>query len=332
MLTAGDTSPIKRNQFYMEITNEQLDKFLAGKCSVEEATIIGKYLDNHPEILQHYLKEEWSNANADYPLPENLSEEMYQNIRPKSGNITWLTWTAAAASVLIFITIGLFKKNDSNPATIASLQPAAQDSVIVFEKRNTTSKKEIITLPDGSVVHLFKNSVIRFKEGLKRELTLEGHASFEINKDEQHPFVVYAGATTTTVLGTSFNVAQDDSGVTVKLYTGKVAVKTGVLTKYLNPGQQLKYSVAKNEVAVSETKTKISNNNSFTSAPINEVLDALSARYKVPVKYNAKELEQIYFTGEILPTDSFMTIVQVMASMNGLTISQQNDTIIIRKH
>lgn len=322
----------------MEITNEQLDRFLKGECSAEEEA----YIIQHPELLESYLKEEWRTADAGYPLPDGLSEMMYQEIRKETTGIrrvNWPAWIAAAAAVLLLFTVTLFKKNDSNPAMVASLQLVTKDTVTVYEKRNTNNEKEVITLPDGSVVHLFKNSSIRFDQPFSRNIYLKGHASFEITKDEEHPFMVYAGATKTTVLGTSFNIAEDADGVTVKLYTGKVVVNTEGSAKavFLSPGQQLKYDAMKNDVAIAEfnkketVRTSDRNNMSFNATPISEVLQVLSAKYKVPIVYDKQELDQIYFTGAVLPSDPLMTILQVMGSMNGLTISQQHDTIIIRK-
>ena len=323
----------------MRLTSEQLDRFFKGLCSEEEAAKITEY-----------LKEEWQDADGLSPLPGELSDVMFREIADQAfekKKVNKIVWAAVAASVLLLISFGLFQKNNSKPAMLASLQQTEKDTVnrnagiLWQEKRNTTAKKEMITLSDGSIVHLFKNSAIRFKQPFvqaKREIVLEGHASFEVAKHQGKPFIVYAGDTKTTVLGTSFNIAQDDHRVTVKLYSGKVMIEpTGQGPVYLSPGQQMKYD--KGNVSVSASEEKESNSDyaeqagtlSFNSTPISKVLNALSGKYKVPLMYERKELDKIYFSGSVLPTDSLLTILQVMCSMNGLTISQQHDTIIIRK-
>jgi transmembrane sensor len=328
----------------MQLTSEQIDRFLKGMYSGREAAEIATYLQENPAVLEHHLKEEWYNADGDTPLQGELSEVIYQEITTQAFGIRKIkrnVWTAIAASVLLIITCGLFQKNHNKPTMLASLKKPENDTlnrnagIVWQEKRNNTGKKEVITLEDGSTVHLFKNSVIRYKQPFvqqKREIILEGHASFEVTKNQRKPFIVYAGATATTVLGTAFNVAQDADGVTVKLYSGKVMIKpAGKKLVYLSPGQQMKYNAAKGAVTVFEEEVRESVMN-FNSIPITKVLDTLSEKYRVPILYDDEELDKIYFTGEILPTDSLMAILQVMKNMNHLTIAQLHDTIIIKKN
>ncbi|SFE41919.1 FecR family protein [Chitinophaga sp. CF118] len=300
-------------------------------------------------MRQDDLKDDWDKADAETPLPANLSEGMYRQIEAELFNkkkrltLRKSLWSAVAATVLLFITIGIFKRNNSKPAMIASLPKRTKNLVQWEEKRNDTNTKEIITLPDGTVVQLFKHSAIRFKQPfvqLKREIVLEGHASFNVSKNQKNPFVVYAGPTATTVLGTSFNVAQNAGDITVKLYSGKVMVKPAGQPSanwkkaiYLSPGQQMKYNVEKGVVAVTVFKTDTIQHiesMTFSNSPIQLVLDSLAAKYHVQILYDARELDKIYFTGTIQPTDSLMEILQSMGNMNKLAIAEQNNTIIIK--
>ncbi|GAA3952195.1 DUF4974 domain-containing protein [Chitinophaga oryziterrae] len=339
----------------MQLTSEQIDMFLKGMYSGREAKKIAVYLQENPSVLQDHLKEEWESADGETPLPGELSEVIYQEITTQVSGIKKVkrnVWTAIAASILLIVTFVLFQKNNSKTAMLASLKKPDNDTVnrnagIVWqEKRNNTNKKEVITLPDGSSVHLFKNSVIRFKEPFvqqKREIMLQGHASFDVTRNPRNPFIVYAGATATTVLGTTFNVAQDKEGVTVKLYSGKVMIKPAGKEQptgwkepvYLSPGQQMKYDAAKDAVTVIDEKDNadhVKGALNFNSIPISKVLETLSEKYQVPILYDAEELDTTCFTGAILPTDSLMTILQVMKSVNHLTIAQLHDTIIIKKN
>ena len=294
-------------------------------------------------MRQDDLKEDWDNSDAETPLPDDLSEEMYHQIgmelfnKKKRLTVKTYLWSAAAATVLLFVTIGFFKRSNHKPATLATLKEPKRTKDIVQweEKRNNKTAREIITLPDGSVVQLFKNSVIRFKQPfvqLKREIILEGHASFNVAKDQDVPFIVYAGPTVTTVLGTSFNVTQRAGDITVKLYSGKVMVKPTGQKKaiYLSPGQQMKYNVEMGAVAVSVFKAQQPESMIFDNIPIQVVLDSLAAKHHVQILYDARELDKIYFTGTVLPTDSLGATLQIMVGLNKLAIAQQNNTIIIK--
>src|SRR5690606_23322087 len=59
-----------------------------------------------------------------------------------------------------------------------------------------------------------------------REVRLKGEAFFNVHRDPEKPFMVYADEVVTRVLGTSFNVRayEDDGEITVAVRTGKVSV------------------------------------------------------------------------------------------------------------
>lgn len=95
--------------------------------------------------------------------------------------------------------------------------------------RYATSNMEqrIITLPDGSEVRLNRDSEISFAENLAgktRELHLEGEAFFEITKNPDRPFFVYTDDAVVKVLGTSFNVKENNKNEVI------VAVKEGLVS------------------------------------------------------------------------------------------------------
>jgi transmembrane sensor len=111
-----------------------------------------------------------------------------------------------------------------------------------------------VTLPDRSVVHLDVGSEIAVRiSDHSREITLtRGRALFDVAKDWQRPFVVTAGGTRTTALGTKFQVEHDSQRVVVVLTEGSVAVApadTGSASfatsweERLAPGEQLQVDV-----------------------------------------------------------------------------------------
>ena len=86
-------------------------------------------------------------------------------------------------------------------------------------------EKATVTLPDGSIVTLSTDTLVRTKkDDGKRLVYLErGQAYFKVAKDRQHPFVVSAAGRTVTALGTAFEV-RVDNGFKVTLVEGKVKV------------------------------------------------------------------------------------------------------------
>lgn len=91
-----------------------------------------------------------------------------------------------------------------------------------------TAELRVVSLGDGSTVHLAPTTAIAFVNGAKgRTLDLlEGEAWFDVAHDEARPFRVVAGDSTVTVLGTAFSVRKTENGTDVAVQRGRVAVTT----------------------------------------------------------------------------------------------------------
>ncbi|MDR3713226.1 MAG: DUF4974 domain-containing protein [Puia sp.] len=88
---------------------------------------------------------------------------------------------------------------------------------------------KLLVLSDGTKVKLNAGSRLTYPEffpDLKREVSLEGEAYFEVAKDTKAPFSVHAGKLTVDVLGTCFNLKayEDDANFETTLISGKIQV------------------------------------------------------------------------------------------------------------
>lgn len=102
----------------------------------------------------------------------------------------------------------------------------------IFQEKEITRRsyvtsdveQRIITLADGSVVRLNRNSEIELKNEISdtREVWLQGEAFFDIESDPARPFIIYTGDAVVEVLGTSFNVKGREEVL--------VAVKEGMVS------------------------------------------------------------------------------------------------------
>lgn len=91
-----------------------------------------------------------------------------------------------------------------------------------------------LTLPDGTIVHVNRNSRILYIEQeynlSKREIWIEdGEAFFEVAKNPDKPFIIHSGDIQTVVKGTSFNVKayKEIKKNEVSVRSGKVEVICG---------------------------------------------------------------------------------------------------------
>ena len=95
------------------------------------------------------------------------------------------------------------------------------------EFRTGVGQQATVKLPDGSVVTLNTDTVLRTRADKdKRLLFLDrGQAYFKVAHDPTHPFVVAAGGRTVTALGTQFDVRVGAREFRVTLVQGKVRVE-----------------------------------------------------------------------------------------------------------
>lgn len=95
-----------------------------------------------------------------------------------------------------------------------------------------TGEQQTHLLRDGSTLTLAPESAvdIRYSEGERQVRLLKGAAFFEVQRDIERPFIVQAGDTRTTVLGTAFNIDMTDDGAVVSVAHGYVRVDDSSVT------------------------------------------------------------------------------------------------------
>ena len=175
------------------------------------------------------------------------------------------------------------------------LGPVSEAKAFATQRGERTT----IRLTDGTRVRLNADSKLQllpeFEAGV-RKVRLQGQAYFEVAPDPDRPFLVQAGAATTEVLGTEFDVNAYSDSVAVVVAEGRVALRSSeaasreeasqgeiVLTSRqaarLSPGSQ---PVAY-EVDVARQLAWLSGALVFDSAAFEEVARTLERRYDVEV-------------------------------------------------
>lgn len=176
-------------------------------------------------------------TEANFPMDEQVQAMLtgiHERLAETPVRSLWSSgWRwAAAAGVVLALGTGWWWQTHQAPANTAYQQLTAGATTPLVEKVNTGSRPLPVVLPDGSTVHLQPNSRLSYAASFalqpKRDVYLTGEAFFEVARNPQRPFFVYANELVTKVLGTSFWVKafEKDPQVTVSVRTGKVAVFT----------------------------------------------------------------------------------------------------------
>jgi len=186
-------------------------------------------------------------ASAGATLPDDPEEE---DAAPPSGGAIaayprpvaprWRRarrWAAAAAAV-VTVAVGALLATGFE-------QPAENGVAAAVDLRYAAgSQRRVVTLDDGTVVHLDVASVveIRFASARRDVFLVHGRALFEVAHDTARPFTVAAGAERVTALGTVFQVDRTTEQLVVTLTEGSVSVATDggrAAPVRLAPGEQL---------------------------------------------------------------------------------------------
>ncbi|MBO9632431.1 MAG: FecR family protein [Chitinophagaceae bacterium] len=344
----------------MKITHTLIQKFFDNRCTPAEAEAVARRLKQHPELMSVYLKASWEAVENENNIPAGYKEEMREEIEAhikRHSRVIRFRWMAAAASVLIaalalWLFIPAAKTTTGN--TLAKIEKQPDTTANWKQHANTTGKAFHLKLQDGSLVKLAPKAIIKYLEpfGLQgqRNIYMQGEAEFDVATHKTKPFTVHTKLFSTTALGTSFRVSETPLSCNVKLFQGKVLIRSQVEKLkgwkqdiMLLPGNEMRYSleqgVSVNQFNPVQKQNPImpENGNSikeeqpivFDNTPLLEVMKKLHAKYHSSIFYDEDELKGKFFSGEVLKSDSLSVLLKVISNMNGLQVTQKDNGYII---
>ncbi|KAA9353598.1 FecR family protein [Larkinella humicola] len=211
---------------------ELLEKYLAGRCSTDEARQVEQWYDsfeNQPDLAQQHPQTQQPDYARKilHQIRRRIEEADPKPVRRLlwSRNGFWALSGVAAALLLLTVGIWQFQRSETGE------KPASDESqrleMALLENTSQTIQRH--QLADGSVVWLSPATRLRYPKTFApslRAVQLEGEAFFEVRRDTTRPFVIQSGKLKTEVLGTTFNVRayRNSPRFEVSVVTGKVAV------------------------------------------------------------------------------------------------------------
>jgi transmembrane sensor len=209
----------------MALTSDEYSRiasYLSGELKGEEKIAFERWINAGPEAAAAFkeAKHIWESSGLRYKL-HHLDTDAEWNelnivLQKDSGKIIRWTgqalWLRIAASLLIVLIAGIWLFRSPNRAP-ELIRYSATEQVARFH------------LPDSTEVWLNLNSSLSydpmFNSGA-RDVTLEGEGYFKVRRNEQKPFTVHTGIATIRVLGTAFNVKEQEGKVNVAVAEGTV--------------------------------------------------------------------------------------------------------------
>ncbi|MCL7987146.1 FecR domain-containing protein [Sphingobacterium sp. lm-10] len=330
-----------------------------------------EYLWNDPGIVERLFTDDaWKSYTDDLPhsaipseqMSARLQELMAADSRDKLCTLRrmrqrqQLARYAIAAAVLLFC--GVFSWQvwfssapdnlTNNPIVAVAPLPDTSSTVLV----NESKQPRHFTLPDGSTVKLYSQARLTYLSSFSpssRELHLAGKAYFDVAKDAARPFTVYAGATKTTALGTSFtiNTLEKNQRTSVTLHTGKVAVAPITMQAVMNrtilstQGERILFDEAFHLIAhqtpnvqkqakevLDKSENTAVNHGMLTmdKIPLAQVMTQLGNVYGKTIHFGEPSLQQIQYTGTVdLAKEKLADVLAIICLINDLRYTVQED-------
>lgn len=278
------------------------------------------------ENLIKYLTQELSEKdhkdfNEQMKLDGKLKEEkaQYQNLMEKIDQAKYYDPEYINASLGV-----VNRKIENKPkkmwltnwyAVAAVLLLVASFSAVLYFYKSieyvSTKESVLINLPDNSTIKLNKNSELKFYPNFlgKRKVALKGEAYFDVERNENKPFIIIAGQTKVEVLGTSFYVSSYHPKVAtyVTVTSGRVKVmgelsELGKKNIVLNKGESavidyLNKSIAKEAEIDQNDFVWNTGQLVYKADKLEKVLADLSKSFDLSINVQAIDISNLKFTG-----------------------------------
>ncbi|MBX2906464.1 MAG: FecR domain-containing protein [Taibaiella sp.] len=326
------------------MSDEMLVKYLLGEVSprerssvqawLEESAANRKYFDDYRLIWDESKKLEGvttisTEAAWDRFQARIAGEQQDAGSPPvkKTIPLYGLSWMKAAAAIVLLVGTGWLLYTWSGNG---SGQMLAQS----FDKVAT------YTLPDGSTVTLNKNSELSYPahfEGNTRSVALKGEAFFNITPNKSKPFIIDAGNSSVTVVGTSFNVKSRPEMTEVIVETGVVEVAKNEKSVRLTPGQKATVTPDKDAPVAGEVTDHLYNyyrTNEFVcnGVPLYKVVETLNDAYGLHIVFGSERLKTLPLTATF-PEGAPDMIVDVIAKTfrNEMVVERRGSEIVFKE-
>ncbi|ASZ11671.1 FecR domain-containing protein [Chitinophaga pendula] len=315
------------------VIRELFIRYAAGKSSVEERAALLAYLqgDPFPEAIPP-VEELYVNDRI-APITVAESEAIFQFIvqQPVAAReipmrpYRWWLRIAAVLLPLVAVSVLLYHYLRA-PAMI--------------RYSNTGTEVRVISLADGTRIHLNRHSAIRlaknYLQQVRCEVWLEGEAFFDIARDANRRFTVHADVLEVSNLGTAFNINTNGGNPVVILNSGavKVAAMQVSTVRILRPGEAAYFDAGSRALRVQRTDTLYHtawkyNLLPFRAARLEEVLETIRQHYHIDtIIFKEEGIRGQQFTGYLTSNNLKQALVTLEQVFN-LKITQENNQIVV---
>lgn len=289
---------------------KDLIKYIKGESDPKEKETIIKWIRKDVSHQKRFniVKAEYIASTLDESENINVDESYHRFSSKRTKKKRTSYYISGVTSIVILFSVWY------------TFTPFSNDNLIVdttefskFDIQTVTTghgDHALVVLPDGSSITLNANSSLKYPEEFDddvRKVTLIGEAFFDIQKDENKPFIVQTEHLKVRVIGTSFNIKSypKDEKTETTLVTGKVEIlqKKKKASIVLKPSQRAIFDKKKNDIKVDKVDSKNivawqDGKLIFDKTPLKQVVLDLNRKYNVEFVITSDILLQYKYTGE----------------------------------
>lgn len=309
-----------------------LARYQKGQTSSEENILVENWLEQNGNSNSEWLhldqnsKDKWL-GDVFGKIQDTIAADEPKIVQLHQRNRLWKRIVAVAAVLTLFLTVYYQAPSLFSRYELATLSVPA-------------NQKKQLTLPDGSIVWINAGSELKYPEqfdGKTREVYLKGEAYFDIKHNASKAFIIHTGKVVTTVLGTAFNIKEDESKQTivVTVTRGKVKVANGSKELgIITPNQQISVDLINSkaiqtQVDASDAIAWQESELHFEDITFAEAATKLEQRFNVKINFSNEKTKECRFTGTALTGKTLESILNVLCAFNNATYQTKDDGSIL---
>jgi len=278
-----------------------------------------------------YLKTELKEENNLSYLLDRIHHAINKNegMKKRTPLKSVYKWYSAAAAILLMpIIITAYIWLTASKSNHVAVAVAVEEEIITSTIHAPLGSRINFTLPDGTVGWLNSGSSLTYSTPFtnNRNVSVSGEVWFNVNKNEQYPFEVYAGTSKIEVTGTKFNVSAytEEEYVEIILEEGSVIFSnSGFISKVeMKPNERLLLKDGsidiKDSIDVSKYTAWKEGKIVFRGDSMNEVARRIERWYNVEVVVVDKELDSYVIRGTF-QDDSLEEVLHFLSMTSPIT-------------
>ena len=325
-----------------DMNEEILIKFILGEATAAEAQEVKDWVAissaNSQKLEDIKIILETSERLAQVsPLGETEAWENFKRKRAlatrQSAKVipikTNTNWLRIAAAVLFLVGSGwgaLYLYNGQKGPTSGEVNLKATNKVLID------------TLPDGSIIHVNKNSSIAYNSDFKskRVVNLIGEAFFNVKHNSAVPFTVHVNGVNIVDVGTAFNVKSKQHNTEIIVESGIVSVSKNNNTVQLHARQMISIKPGDKTFKIERSNDMLYNyyvSNTFIAnkTPLWHLIDVLNDAYNADIKIENNPLRNAPITVTIRLQDSLTDILDLIKETTpGMQVDKTGNATVIR--